>query len=379
MLDVLGLLISYLLVVHFLQTWSTQQKNVFLETLQGYTKKSLSHPADVFTVAFLELMDRTYQFGASRNAEIMLRWQTLCLESEAPWILPQVVDFITSQGRMKFARPLYRLLRASSIGKQLAIDTYEANRDRYHPIARKMIGVDLKKAAAAEQEAIEEQLQAEHELSGAKAALEPVSTNGEEHAERNGHAEAPKELEVQSTPVSTPAKAADTPVQAASSPKFYTPETSEQSTPVNAAHQKAATPQQETSTPAKASAPTPAAPAPTPASATKESPAPAATPAPAAPARATPVIAAAAPAAAPAKASPAVTAAAPLTLQAPQATETATKPVPAPISPAPAKASSPAATSQTVSTFSWTSVTFLFAALGTIGAFSYFLHRKYRK
>jgi hypothetical protein len=112
-----------------IESWPTLQKSVFLETLQNFTKKSLSHPSDVFTVPFLELMDRTYSFSASKNAEVMLRWQTLCLESEAEWIVAPVVDFITSQGRMKFARPLYRLLRASSIGKQIAIDTFEAKKD----------------------------------------------------------------------------------------------------------------------------------------------------------------------------------------------------------------------------------------------------------
>jgi leukotriene-A4 hydrolase len=113
------------------QDWPTQQKNVFLETLQGFSKKSLSHASDVFPVPFLELMDRTYKFGESKNAEIMLRWQTLCLESEAEWIVPSVVEFITSQGRMKFVRPLYRLLRDTAIGKQVAIDTFEANKSMY--------------------------------------------------------------------------------------------------------------------------------------------------------------------------------------------------------------------------------------------------------
>ena len=122
-------LIVFFFSILFLQSWPTQQKNVFLETLQNYSKKSLSHPADVFPVRFLELLDRTYGFSACKNAEIMLRWQSLCLESEADWILPHVVEFITSQGRMKFARPLYRLLRASAMGKQLAIDTFEANKD----------------------------------------------------------------------------------------------------------------------------------------------------------------------------------------------------------------------------------------------------------
>lgn len=83
----------------------------------------------MFPVPFLELMDRTYAFGESKNAEIMLRWQTLCLESEASWIVPSVVEFITTQGRMKFVRPLYRLLRDTAIGKQVAIDTFEKNKD----------------------------------------------------------------------------------------------------------------------------------------------------------------------------------------------------------------------------------------------------------
>lgn len=59
----------------------------------------------------------------------MLRWQTLCLHSECPFILPYVVDFITSQGRMKFVRPLYRTLRRSEIGKTVAVETFEAKKD----------------------------------------------------------------------------------------------------------------------------------------------------------------------------------------------------------------------------------------------------------
>jgi hypothetical protein len=112
-----------------IKNWPTQQRNVFLETLQNFSKKSLSSPAEVFPVEFLVLLDNTYKFTESKNAEIMLRWQTLCLESEASWILPHVEEFITSQGRMKYVRPLYRLLRNSAMGKELAISTFEKNKD----------------------------------------------------------------------------------------------------------------------------------------------------------------------------------------------------------------------------------------------------------
>lgn len=112
------------------QSWSAPQKNIFLETLLNHVKAHDMPPAEVFTAAFLKELDETYALSESKNSEIMLRWQTLCLLSECEWIVPFVVDFITTQGRMKFVRPLYRALRASVIGKQLAIDTFEKYKDR---------------------------------------------------------------------------------------------------------------------------------------------------------------------------------------------------------------------------------------------------------
>lgn len=133
-----------------IKSWSTQQINVFLETLANHAKGHELSPEEVFSVPFLECLDNTYGFSKSKNAEIMLRWQSLCLMSEAKWIVPQVVAFITSQGRMKFARPLYRALRGSTVGKQDAIDTFEKFQNMYHPIARKMVAADLKRAADVE-------------------------------------------------------------------------------------------------------------------------------------------------------------------------------------------------------------------------------------
>ena len=64
--------------------------------------------------------------------------------SEVEWIIPHVVKFITSQGRMKFTRPLYRALFNSKMGKEMAIETFTKNSKIYHPICRKMVATDLK-------------------------------------------------------------------------------------------------------------------------------------------------------------------------------------------------------------------------------------------
>lgn len=72
-----------------------------------------------------------YEFSRSQNAEIAFRWQSLCLRCAYLPVLPQVIDFVTRQGRMKFVRPLYRLLRAlpAEVGAQLAVDTFEQHQD----------------------------------------------------------------------------------------------------------------------------------------------------------------------------------------------------------------------------------------------------------
>ena len=95
-----------------------------------HSEKDEEHDAiEIYSHEFIKALDATYSFTASKNAEVMLRWQTLCLHSECEFILPHVVDFITGQGRMKFVRPLYRTLRSSEIGKKLAVETFEAKKD----------------------------------------------------------------------------------------------------------------------------------------------------------------------------------------------------------------------------------------------------------
>lgn len=88
--------------------------------------------------------------GKSSSINLYL---TLSLPAGDTDVLPHVVDFLSEQGRMKFLRPLYRALYKSKEGKQLALDTFAAQKAKYHPIAAKMICSDLFPSADLEQKA----------------------------------------------------------------------------------------------------------------------------------------------------------------------------------------------------------------------------------
>jgi leukotriene-A4 hydrolase len=85
--------------------WSTLQKQIFLESLLKRTEAEGPMPVPV-----LEAMDREYRLTSSKNAEIRFRWTMLCLRAGAKFIVANALDFVTSQGRMKFTRPLYKEL-----------------------------------------------------------------------------------------------------------------------------------------------------------------------------------------------------------------------------------------------------------------------------
>lgn len=52
-----------------------------------------------------------------------------------------VADLLGQVGRMKFVRPLYKSLNL--VDRDLAVKTFEKNRDFYHPICRQLTEKDL--------------------------------------------------------------------------------------------------------------------------------------------------------------------------------------------------------------------------------------------
>lgn len=90
-------------------------------------------------------MKNAYSFHKSNNAEILFRFCMIAVQSDDEDILPIVARFITSQGRMKYVRPLYRAMFESKMARALAVETFIKHKDFYHPIAAKMVAFDMSK------------------------------------------------------------------------------------------------------------------------------------------------------------------------------------------------------------------------------------------
>lgn len=114
--------------------WSPGQLIVFLEKLSDLPKP--------LGPALSNLMDSTYNLTDSKNAEILSRFYTVALKSKDMEIYHQVSDFLGTVGRMKFVRPLFRLLNECDRG--LAVKTFGKYATFYHPICREAVRKDLK-------------------------------------------------------------------------------------------------------------------------------------------------------------------------------------------------------------------------------------------
>jgi leukotriene-A4 hydrolase len=125
-------------------SWSSLQIVCFLDALQV---ESATTPLRISTL--LE-MDELYHLASSTNSEILMRYCELAIRAEDASILPIAIRFITTQGRMKFVRPLYKLLYQSEMGNELAVTTFLQHKDFYHPICAKMVAIDLKVAGTKE-------------------------------------------------------------------------------------------------------------------------------------------------------------------------------------------------------------------------------------
>ena len=139
--------------------WSANQIVVFLERLQLFEKPVRSEDVRV--------MGEEYGLSKSRNAEVLSRYFGVGLRARAREVYGPTAEFLGKIGRMKFCRPLYVLPSASvfflsplvmvvddylgghryrqlnEADHDLAIQTFEAHRDFYHPICRNMVEKDL--------------------------------------------------------------------------------------------------------------------------------------------------------------------------------------------------------------------------------------------
>lgn len=119
--------------------WSTSLKICFLDAILA----TCSERKRALSLTTIGQMKEQYNMHESSNSEVLFRFCMLAVDAGDESILPVVISFITSQGRMKFVRPLYRALFKSTMGKDIAVSTFLANHTFYHPIAAKMVATDL--------------------------------------------------------------------------------------------------------------------------------------------------------------------------------------------------------------------------------------------
>lgn len=109
--------------------WSANQLVVFLERVLLYSKPLPAEHA--------KYLGTTYSLRETKNVEVSSRYFQVALLSGDTSVKSLVVDMLGKVGRMKFVRPLYRHLIAMDV--DLAVETFEKNKDFYHPICRAMI------------------------------------------------------------------------------------------------------------------------------------------------------------------------------------------------------------------------------------------------
>ena len=89
-------------------------------------------------------MGKAYSLTNTRNVELSSRYFGIGLMARDESVYHPTAELLGKVGRMKFVRPLYREL--VKVDRKLAVETFEKNRDFYHPICRGMVEKDLKEA-----------------------------------------------------------------------------------------------------------------------------------------------------------------------------------------------------------------------------------------
>jgi leukotriene-A4 hydrolase len=113
--------------------WTGNQIVVFLEKVQLF--------ASPLSLSQSQAMGAAYSLINTRNVELSSRYFGVGLRAQDQSIYEPTADLLGQVGRMKFVRPLYRQL--AMVDRDLALKTFEKNKDFYHPICRGLVEKDL--------------------------------------------------------------------------------------------------------------------------------------------------------------------------------------------------------------------------------------------
>jgi leukotriene-A4 hydrolase len=112
--------------------WTTDE---WLRFLRGL-------PENLSTQRMAEL-DTAFRLSQSRNAEILFAWLFLSIKADYQVAEPRLETFLTTIGRGKFIRPLYKALADKD--KKRARGLFDRNQSFYHAVVRDAIARELTK------------------------------------------------------------------------------------------------------------------------------------------------------------------------------------------------------------------------------------------
>ena len=97
-----------------------------------------------YSVEKITKMQEVYDLSSINNSEIKFRWIRLGLKSKWEDAVSLAVQMVSEQGRMKFLRPIYRDLYGWEEKRELAIQTFNSNKNGYMHVAVQGLEKDLK-------------------------------------------------------------------------------------------------------------------------------------------------------------------------------------------------------------------------------------------
>ena len=104
--------------------WTTDERLRFLNRLPRKLPK-----------ARLDALETSFGLNGTRNMEVRFAWLELAVANRYDPALPSLEQFLTSQGRGQFVRPLIQALARDTIwGRPVAARVYARTRTFYHPL-----------------------------------------------------------------------------------------------------------------------------------------------------------------------------------------------------------------------------------------------------
>lgn len=133
-------------------------ESAWLDEVHQYADKGLIPPVEVGTKwhptqwalyleyfprpadeAVLLTLSKLYQLSAHPNTEIRYNWLLLGIQSGMNGLKQPVANFLQSNGRMKYLKPLYKALATNPEFIAFAEEVFEKCKSGYHPVAQKSI------------------------------------------------------------------------------------------------------------------------------------------------------------------------------------------------------------------------------------------------